>query len=241
MSVRGQVVFLTGASGFIGQNIAQRLLQEGASVFVHAHAHADRLAALLQAGARGPYRADLRDPAQTDVACAAFLKDAGRVDALVHCAGHIQPARIEKMTDDEWQGVLSAHLDSAFRLAKRLGREMLRAKSGHMIFIGSYVGEHGEFGQANYAAAKAGLIGLARSIAKELGKAGVRANCVLPGFIEEGGMGVGAPDRTKEYNRQKSTLGRLGSVAATVEVVAALLSPTMATVSGQVFHADSRV
>jgi 3-oxoacyl-(acyl-carrier-protein) reductase len=210
-----RVVLVTGGSKGIGRGIAQRL-----------HAAGHQVAATYRsgdvpAGVLG-VQCDITDPGQVDAAFTAVESELGPVEVLVANAGITKDTLLMRMSDDDWSAVIETNLTGAFRVAKRATRAMMRGRYGRMIFISSVVGLLGSAGQVNYSASKAGLVGLARSLARELGTRGITANVVAPGFIETDMTAVLSEDLVKKYTDQ-IPLGRLGSVddiAATIEFLA---------------------
>ena len=210
-----RVVLVTGGSKGIGRGIAQRL-----------HAAGHRVAATYRsgdvpAGVLG-VQCDITDPGQVDAAFSAVEAELGPVEVVVANAGITRDTLLMRMSDDDWSAVIDTNLTGSFRVAKRATRGMMRARFGRMIFISSVVGQLGSAGQVNYASSKAGLVGLARSLARELGSRGVTANVVAPGFIETDMTAVLGEDLVKKYTSQ-IPLGRLGAVddiAATIEFLA---------------------
>ncbi len=210
-----RVVLVTGGSKGIGRGIAQRL-----------HAAGHRVAATYRsgdvpAGVLG-VQCDITDPAQVDAAFGVVESALGPVEVLVANAGINRYTLLMRMSDDDWSTVIETNLTGSFRVAKRATRAMMRGRFGRMIFISSVVGQLGSAGQVNYSASKAGLVGLARSLARELGSRGVTANVVAPGFIETDMTAVLSDELVKKYTDQ-IPLGRLGAVddiAATIEFLA---------------------
>ena len=215
LSPASRVVLVTGGSKGIGRGIAQRL-----------HAAGHRVAATYRsgdvpAGVLG-VQCDITDAAQVEAAYAEVEAALGPVEVLVANAGITRDTLLMRMSDDDWSSVIETNLTGSFRVAKRATRAMMRARFGRMIFISSVVGQLGSAGQVNYSASKAGLVGLARSLARELGSRGVTANVVAPGFIETDMTAVLSDELVKKYTDQ-IPLGRLGAVddiAATIEFLA---------------------
>lgn len=163
-----------------------------------------------------------------------------RLDLLINNAGTLRDAPLVKLSEADWDAVQSTNLRGAFLCAREAIRLMFRARSGHIVNVGSFSALRPPPGQANYAAAKAGLIGLTQALAEEVGKRGVRVNCVLPGFLEDTGMTRDLPSEVIDRTRQDHTLGRFNTpedAAAFID----FLDARMAAVSGQVFQLDSRL
>ena len=214
-SSTSRVVLVTGGSKGIGRGIAQRL-----------HAAGHRVAATYRSGDVPTgvlgVQCDITDPGQVDAAFSEVESTLGPVEVLVANAGITRDTLLMRMSDDDWSAVIDTNLTGSFRLAKRATRAMMRGRFGRMIFISSVVGQLGSAGQVNYSASKAGLVGLARSLARELGSRGVTANVVAPGFIETDMTAVLSDELVKKYTDQ-IPLGRLGAVddiAATIEFLA---------------------
>lgn len=208
-------VLVTGGSRGIGRAIAARFAAAG-----HRVAATYRSGGVPQ-GVLG-VRCDVTDPDQVEDAFARIEAEHGRVEVLVANAGITQDTLLLRMSDDDWSTVIDTNLTGSFRLARRAARGMTRARFGRLIFISSVVAQHGSPGQANYAASKAGLLGLARSLTRELGSRQVTANVVAPGFIETDMTAQLSPEQVRAY-RGQIPMGRLGSVddvAATVEFLA---------------------
>lgn len=167
-----------------------------------------------------------------------FLSGLPRLDLLVHAAGSLRDAPLARMAEADFDEVLKAHLKGAFLTAQAALKPMVRQRGGHVVFIGSFSALSGPVGQANYAAAKAGLIGLAQSLAAEYGPRNIRVNCVLPGFLETQ-MTRPLLEKHRPKIEAAHTLGRLNTVADAARFIAFL--HTLENVSGQVFQLDSRV
>lgn len=183
-----------------------------------------------------PGHAEL-DVAKVD-SVAGFIQGLDRIDLLINNAGVTRDRSVLKMTEPDWDEVLAVNAKGAFLCAKTVLRKMLRQRSGHIVNIGSYSALRPPHGQANYAAAKAALIGLTQSLAAEAGSRGVRINCVLPGFLETP-MTAGLSAAVKTHALQAHALGRFNSVADAARFIVFL--DTMGAVSGQVFQLDSRL
>jgi 3-oxoacyl-[acyl-carrier protein] reductase len=207
-----RVVLVTGGSKGIGRGIAARLQDAG-----------HRVAATYRSGdvPDGVHgvACDVTDPAQVDAAFASVESALGPVEVVVANAGITRDTLLMRMSDEDWDTVIATNLTGAFRVARRAARPMVRARFGRIVFISSVVGQLGSAGQVNYAASKSGLVGLARSLARELGSRGVTANVVAPGFIETDMTAELGEDLKGKYAEQ-IPLGRMGTVddiAATIE------------------------
>jgi 3-oxoacyl-[acyl-carrier protein] reductase len=209
------VVLVTGGSKGIGQGIAVRLAQAG-----H-HVAATYRSGEVPQGVVG-VQCDVTDPDQIEAAFDQVESALGTVEVLVANAGITRDTLLMRMSDEDWDQVIATNLTGAFRVARRAARPMIRGRFGRIVFISSVVGQMGSAGQVNYAASKSGLVGMARSLARELGSRGVTANVVAPGFIETDMTAELGDDLVKKYAEQ-IPLGRLGSVddiAGTVEFLA---------------------
>jgi 3-oxoacyl-[acyl-carrier protein] reductase len=181
--------------------------------------------------------ADLGDPAGARNAVAQAADAAGRLDIVVHCAGITRDAVLWKLSDDAWRDVLRVNLDSAFWLLREAA-PILRLTGGDaIVLVSSINAERGKFGQANYAASKAGLLGLARSAARELGAFGIRVNAIAPGFIDTA-MTAALPEELRKKAVEESALGRMGSPEDVAAAALFLVSPLSRHVTGQVLRVD---
>jgi 3-oxoacyl-[acyl-carrier protein] reductase len=226
----GRSVLVTGGNRGIGLAIARRLAADGDSVTVTSRA-GDPVEGL------SVVRCDVRDFASVDAAFSAVEQDQGPVEVLVANAGVTQDQLLALMSEDAFTGVLDTNLTGAYRVAKRAVRGMMRMRRGRMIFISSVVGLTGSAGQANYGASKAGLIGLARSLARELGSRGITANVVTPGFVDSDMTAVLSPERKAEIIAMVP-LGRYASTDEVAGAVAFLAGPDGAYVTGAVIPVD---
>jgi 3-oxoacyl-(acyl-carrier-protein) reductase len=224
-----RVVLVTGGSKGIGQGIAARLAQAGhrvAATYRSGEAPADVLGVSA-----------VTDPAQVEAAFAQVESALGPVDVLVANAGITRDTLLMRMSDADWDQVIATNLTGAFRVARRAARPMIRGRFGRIVFISSVVGQMGSAGQVNYAASKSGLVGMARSLARELGSRGVTANVVAPGFIETDMTAALGEDLVKKYSEQ-IPLGRFGSVADIAGTVEFLASDAAGYITGAVIPVD---
>ncbi|MET8323964.1 3-oxoacyl-ACP reductase FabG [Micromonospora sp. NPDC005189] len=225
-----RTVLVTGGNRGIGLAIAQAFAKQG-----------DRVAVTHRSGEapEGLFgvRADVTDAASIDAAFTAVEAELGPVEVLVANAGMTADTLLLRMTEEQFTGVVDTNLTGAFRVAKRASGKMLRAKWGRMIFISSVVGLAGGAGQVNYAASKAGLVGVARSITRELGSRNITANVVAPGFIDTD-MTAGLSEDRKAEIRKSIPAGRMASPDEVAGVVTWLASDSAGYVSGAVIPVD---
>jgi 3-oxoacyl-[acyl-carrier protein] reductase len=234
----GKTALITGASGGIGAAIARALHGQGAAV-VLSGTRTDALQTLAAELAARVHvcPADLKDPAAPDALVAAAEAAAGPLDILVNNAGFTRDMLALRMKDEDWQAVLDVDLTAPFRLARAAMRGMLRRRSGRIIGIASIVGTTGNPGQANYAAAKAGLVGMTKALAQEVGARGITVNIVAPGFIETAMTDALNPEqRTKLLGA--IPLGRMGQPQDVAAAVTYLASAEAGWVTGATLHVN---
>ncbi len=240
-ALAGRIALVTGATRGIGLAIALRLSSDGATVIGTATTDegAAKIAALLaDVGNPGTgMKLDVTDAAGCDAVMAAIDAKYGPVAILVNNAGITRDNLLLRMKDDEWDSVIATNLRPAFRLAKAVLRGMMKARDGRIIQIGSVVGTSGNPGQANYAAAKAALIGFTKSLAQEVGSRNITVNCVSPGFIDTD-MTRGLPDAARDVMLARIPLQRLGTPEDVAHAVAYLASPGAAYVTGVTLHVN---
>jgi 3-oxoacyl-[acyl-carrier protein] reductase len=225
-----RVVLVTGGSKGIGYGIAVRLAKAGhrvAATYRSGDVSADVLGV----------QCDVTDPAQVEAAFAQVESSLGAVEVLVANAGITRDTLLMRMSDDDWDRVIATNLSGAFRVARRAARPMVRGKFGRIVFVSSVVGMMGSAGQVNYAASKSGLVGMARSLARELGSRGITANVVAPGFIETDMTAELGEDLIKKYAEQ-IPLGRFGSVDDVAGTIEFLASDAASYITGAVIPVD---
>ncbi|HMY48468.1 MAG TPA: 3-oxoacyl-ACP reductase FabG [Rhodocyclaceae bacterium] len=239
--LQGQVALVTGASRGIGRAIALELGRLGATVIGTATSEAgaaDIQAGLDAAGVSGRgMMLNVTDAAAGEAALAEIEKAFGPVLVLVNNAGITRDNLSMRMKDTEWDAVIDTNLKAVFRMSRLVTKGMMKARNGRIINITSVVGSSGNPGQANYAAAKAGVAGMTRSLAQELGSRNITVNCVAPGFIDTD-MTKELPEDQKKALQTKIALGRLGKPEEIAAVVGFLASPAAAYVTGATLHVN---
>ncbi len=233
--LEGKVALVTGASRGIGRAIALELMKQGARVVGTATTD-EGANAISLAGLTGKVL-NVRDAAQSDALIAAIQKELGDIAILVNNAGVTRDNLALRMKDADWDEVMETNLRPVFRLSRAVMRGMMKARWGRIINITSVVGASGNPGQANYAAAKAGVVGMAKSLARELGSRNITVNCVAPGFIDTD-MTRALPEEQKQALLAQIPLGRLGLPEDVAGAVAYLASPAAAYVTGTVLHVN---
>jgi 3-oxoacyl-[acyl-carrier protein] reductase len=235
-----QVALVTGASRGIGRAIALRLAQDGYAVIGTAttDAGAQTVSEALAgfSGSRG-IRLDVTDAAGIEAALQSLLAAQGGLHVLVNNAGITRDTLAMRMKDDDWDAVQDTNLKAVFRLSRAVLRPMMKQRYGRIVNITSVVGAMGNAGQANYAAAKAGVAGLTRSLARELASRGITVNCVAPGFVATDMTG-GLPEAQKAALLAQVPLGRLGTPEEIAHAVAFLASPLAGYVTGIELHVN---
>jgi 3-oxoacyl-[acyl-carrier protein] reductase len=241
MVLKGQVALVTGAAQGIGAAIVLELARMGATVIgtdINEDG-ANRInAALAEAGAQGRGLVmDVRDAAQIDAVIDMIDKEYGGVYVLVNNAGITRDNLAMRMKDDEWDMVIETNLKSVFRLSRAVMRGMMKARAGRIINLSSVVGYAGNPGQANYCASKAGVSGMSRSMARELGSRNITVNCVAPGFIDTA-MTKKLEEKQREALVANVPLGRLGTPEDIAAAVGFLASPAASYVTGTTIHVN---
>jgi 3-oxoacyl-[acyl-carrier protein] reductase len=242
IDLSGKIALVTGGGRGIGRATALKLGAAGAKVAVNynaSEAPAREVAdAIVAAGGEADvFRADVSKAEEVDALASGIIKDWGRIDILVNNAGITRDNLMMRMSQGEWDDVIETNLRSAYFTSRAVLRTMLRSRWGRIVNISSVVGLTGNAGQANYAAAKAGLIGFTKSLAKEVGSRNITANAVAPGFIETD-ITAGLPDNLKADMLKAIPAERYGQPDDVANVVLFLASDLAAYVTGQVINAD---
>ncbi|MDR0643180.1 MAG: 3-oxoacyl-[acyl-carrier-protein] reductase [Treponema sp.] len=237
MSLTDKKALITGASRGIGRAIAERFLAEGAEVWGLSTKEPEDLAGLSSGGKLHWISADLGSLATVEGIIEQALEESGGFDIGVNNAGLTQDTLSFRMTLDSWQKVIDVNLSAAFLVARTLARDMIRRRRGSIINMSSVVGIHGNGGQANYAASKAGLIGLTKSLAREVAGRGVRVNAIAPGFIESD-MTKAMPEAAREGMLQLIPLKREGRPEDVAAAALFLASGESSYITGQVLTVD---
>jgi len=238
----GKGALVTGASRGIGAAIAARLAAEGASVAIsyagNADAARDVVARIEAAGGTAfALQSDVKDPAACDALVAAVVDRFGGLDVLVNNAGITRDGLLVRMSDEDWAAVIDTNLSGAFFMMRAAGKVMMKARTGSIVNVSSVVGLVGNAGQANYAAAKAGLVGLTKSVARELASRNVRANAVAPGFIATD-MTDALPAAARDAAQATISMARFGTPDDIAAAVAFLSSDDASYITGQVIAVD---
>ena len=236
--LKGKIALITGAAQGIGKGIALEYAKKGATVAFTVRKHDERSESLVNeiaamGGTAKAYAADAACFTSASEVIAEVMKDFGRIDILVNNAGITKDGLLMRMTEEQWDAVINTNLKSAFNYVHAITPIMMRQRSGSIINMTSVVGISGNAGQANYAASKAGMIGLTKSVAKELGSRGVRVNAIAPGFIATDMTGVLNEDLKKQWILN-IPLRREGKVEDVANVAVFLASDMASYVTGQV-------
>jgi 3-oxoacyl-[acyl-carrier protein] reductase len=234
----GMTALVTGASGGIGSAIARGLAGQGARVALSG-TREDALRAVAEelGGEHVVVPANLSDPASVDALVPQAVEQLGKLDILVNNAGVTRDNLAMRMKDEEWSDVIRINLEAAFRLSRAALRPMMRARFGRIISITSVVGTMGNPGQSNYAASKAGVVGMSKALAQEVASRGITVNCIAPGFIQSA-MTDALPDAQKEALLGRVPLGRLGEGSDIAAAAVFLASREGGYVTGQTLHVN---
>jgi 3-oxoacyl-[acyl-carrier protein] reductase len=240
---KDKVVLITGASGGIGQAIAKKFSQDKAKLALNDITPTEGtlknlVEELKKLGAAEVkyYLADVSKYEEVEKTIAEIQKDYGRLDVLVNNAGVIADRTLAKMTKEEWQKVIDVNLTGVFNCSK-LSLPLLIPNQGKIISISSIVGQRGNFGQTNYAATKAGIIGFTKSLSKEVGRFGVRVNAICPGLVETR-MTETIPDQMREMIKRLTSLGRMGKPEEIASLIAFLASDESSFITGSIVNID---
>lgn len=239
ISLKGQVAMVTGASRGIGRAIAMALAQQGMTVVGTATSEAGAAgisAALAEFGGRGVVL-NVNDVAAIDAVLADVTNTHGALHVLVNNAGITRDTLSMRMKDEDWDAVLDTNLKAVFRMSRAVIKPMMKQRYGRIVSITSVVGASGNAGQANYAAAKAGVAGMTRSLARELGSRGITVNCIAPGFIATD-MTEGLPEAQKSALLAQIPVGRLGAPEEIAAAVVFMVSPQAGYITGTELHVN---
>jgi 3-oxoacyl-[acyl-carrier protein] reductase len=232
-SLEGKTALVTGASRGIGRAIAVELAAAGASVVVGYRTGQQEAEEVARAIGGRAVQADVADPESAR----ALVEAAGDVDVLVNNAGLTRDGLLARMSDDDWRTVIETNLSSVFYTCRAVARPMMKKRAGAIVNVSSIVGIHGNWGQTNYAASKAGIIGFTKSLARELGSRNVRANVVAPGYVQTQ-LTEALPEEATQAMLQQTPLGRLGDPTDVAGAVRFLCSDEASFVTGEVLLVD---
>ncbi|MET0609466.1 MAG: 3-oxoacyl-[acyl-carrier-protein] reductase [Gaiellaceae bacterium] len=231
--MEGKTALVTGGSRGIGRAIALELARGGAEVVVGYRSGAEEAQAVAQEAGGRAVEADVSDPEQAKQ----LVDEAGDLDILVNNAGLTRDGLLARMPDADWRDVIETNLSSVFYTCRAVTRGMLKKRAGSIVNVSSIVGIHGNWGQTNYGASKAGIIGFTKSLARELGSRGVRANVVAPGYVNTRLTDV-LPEEAQQAMLANTPLGRLGDPEDVAGAVRFLCSDEAAFITGEVLLVD---
>jgi 3-oxoacyl-[acyl-carrier protein] reductase len=232
-SLEGKRALVTGASKGIGRAIAEELARGGAEVVVGYRTGGDEAEALAREISGSAVQADVSSPEEA----ARLVEEAGNLDILVNNAGLTRDGLLARMSDDDWRAVIETNLSSVFYTCRAVCRPMMKKRAGSIVNISSIVGVHGNWGQTNYGASKAGIIGFTKSLARELGSRNVRANVVAPGYVSTQLTDV-LPEEATSAMLGNTPLGRLGEPSDVAGAVRFLCSDEASFITGDVLLVD---
>ena len=232
-SLEGKLALVAGASRGIGRAVAEELARAGASVVVGYRSGKDEAEELAAAIGGRAVQADVSSPDDAR----RLVEEAGDVDVLVNNAGLTRDGLLARMSDDDWRTVIETNLSSVFYTCRAVTRPMMKKRGGSIVNISSIVGVHGNWGQTNYAASKAGIIGFTKSLARELGSRNVRANVVAPGYVKTALTDV-LPDAATEAMVSQTPLGRIAEPEEVAGAVRFLASAQASFITGEVLLVD---
>ncbi len=237
--LKGEIALVTGASRGIGAAIADELAARGATVIGTATSDGGALAIgerLASVGGHGR-RLQVNEVGAVEALIDALSSEFGGISILVNNAGITRDNLLMRMKEEDWQAIIDTNLTSVFRSSKAVLRGMMKARKGRIVNIASVIGVTGNAGQANYAAAKAGIIAFSKSLAKEIGSRGITVNVVAPGFIATD-MTADLSEQVRDAMLQQIALGRLGEPADIAKAVAFLAGPSAAYITGETLHVN---
>lgn len=238
----GKIALVTGASRGIGRENALTLASYGATVIINYNGSKDKAEEVMakiqaQGGNASVYGCNVSDYGAVETMMKELVKEYGRIDILVNNAGITKDGLLMKMSEEEYDAVLDINLKGTFNCIKHISRQMLKQKSGRIINLSSVVGVYGNAGQVNYSASKAGVIGITKSVAKEIGSRGITVNAVAPGFIITE-MTDAMPEDAKKQVAERIAMKKLGTTKDVAELIAFLASDKAAYITGQVICVD---
>ncbi|HCJ91618.1 MAG: 3-oxoacyl-ACP reductase FabG [Acidaminococcaceae bacterium] len=242
MQLDGKVALVTGASRGIGRSIALMLAARGADIVINYAGNteaAEKTKAEVEALGRKAMviKADVGDTAACEAMMAEAVKEMGKIDILVNNAGITRDGLLMRMKEADWDAVLTTNLKSVYNCTKAVIKYMMKARSGRIVSISSVVGAMGNAGQSNYAAAKAGIMGFTKAVAKEAASRGITVNAIAPGFIETDMTAV-LPEKVVDNLKAAIPMGRLGAPEDIAKAVAFLVSEDAAYITGQTLHVN---
>jgi 3-oxoacyl-[acyl-carrier protein] reductase len=232
-SLEGKTALVTGGSRGIGRSIVTELAAAGADVTFGYMTGADEAASLTEETGARAVQADVSSPEEA----ARLVAEAGDVDVLVNNAGVTRDGLLARMSDDDWRAVIDTNLSSVFYTCRAVTRPMMKKRAGSIVNISSIVGLHGNWGQTNYGASKAGIVGFTKSLARELGSRGVRANVIAPGYVKSRLTDV-LPEEATQAMLTNTPLGRLGEPEDVARAVRFLASDEASFITGEVLLVD---